>query len=333
MGLRGLTLGLVDIMWSLLYVIALIASSVAAFGVSGLFPATIVIACWSFVYLRTFGSGRLRRLGRALVVLLILMVTLALLLPSVQNARKSSRRASCANNLLQIWYGLDHYRKQHGDFPAGSTSDVDGKPLLSWRTALLPYLERNDVYRRIDQTRPWNDAANEISTATRISFYVCPSDPSELPATNYFAVVDPRTIWRRDPSEPPKATTDAPSQTIMLIEAYGRGIPWASPEDLTFDEATKLLTEAPSIAQGHWSCGHVLFANGTVGFVGTPLTRATAEALLTCNGGEAVDAGAIEIVAPIQPHRINQWALILFLLLSLLPVVRLGVRSDAQGNE
>ncbi len=317
-------------MWSLLYVIAIIASAVAAFGIVGFIPAAVVIVCWGFTLSApTYGQ----RLGRAMVALVIVILLLALSLPGVQNARESSRRGFCANNLLQIWYGLDAYRKQHGDFPTASTTDGDGKPLLSWRLVLLPYLERNDIYRRIDHSKPWNHAVNQILTATRISFYQCPSDPSELPTTNYFAVVDQRTIWHRDQTERPKAMTDNPSQTIMLVEAYGRGIPWAAPEDLTFDDAVKLLTDAPLVNEGHARGRHVVFANGTVGFVGKPLTRATAEALLTCNGGEAVDTSGIEIVAPIQPYRTNQWALILFLILSLLPVVRVGVRKDAQGSE
>jgi type II secretory pathway pseudopilin PulG len=319
--------------WHVAYVAAVVASAFAAFGVYGLFPAALVIAFWSFVYLGHASSNRIRRLGRALIALVAVIVILAMLLPGIQNAREASRVKSCRHQLLLAWLCLDHYRKLHGDFPAASTTDADGNPLLSWRVALLPYAERNDVYRRIDQAKPWNDPANVATTASPMSFYICPSDicssdPSEIPATNYFAVVDPRTIWRRSQNDPPKVMTDDPSKTVMLIEAYGREIAWASPVDLTFDDAVQLLTGVPNIDEGHHGRRHVLFANGSVGFISTPLTRETAEALLTCQGGESVPSGAVEIVAPIQPYRINQWALLVFLLLSVLPITRLGARPD-----
>lgn len=319
-------------MWPAIYVIAVITSAVAAFGALGIFPAAVVVACWSFVYRWDAHSSRLRRLGRAGIAFVILTVLLALFLPSVQSARESSRRAWCAHNLLQIWDGLAHYRKLHGNFPEAFTTDADDKPLLSWRVALLPLLERNDIYRRIDHAKPWNDAANETATSSPINVYTCPCDASAIPATNYFAVVDPRTIWRCDQTEQPKAITDAPSATIVLIEAHGREIAWASPEDLTFDEALQLLTSEASADIGHRG-RHVVFANGTVGFVRAPLSRVTAEALLTCNGGESVADGAVEIFAPIQPYRINQWAFLVFLLLSLLPIVRLGSRDGTRVSE
>jgi hypothetical protein len=200
--------------------------------------------------------------------------------------------------------------------------------LLSWRVALLPFLERNDVYRRIDQTKPWNDATNDSAAASPIHGYACPSDASVIQATSYFAVVDSRTIWRRDQTERPKAATDSPSATILLIEAFGRNTAWAAPIDLTFDEACQLMTTANDLDQGHQGGRHVVFADGTVGFVGTPLDRATAEALLTSSGGEEVDANLIEIVAPRQPYRSNRWALLLFLILSLLPIA--GLERDTR---
>jgi type II secretory pathway pseudopilin PulG len=313
---------------TIVYVVALITSAVAAFGASGLFPAIVVISCWGFVYRRHTDSGRLPRLSQVLVVLLLLLVTLAVLLPSAQSVRESSRRGMCAHNLRQIWYGLNEYRREHGEFPAASTADGGGTPLLSWRVALLPFLERNDVFRRIDQTKPWNDATNDSATATPIHGYGCPSDASVIQATSYFAVVGSRTIWRRDQTERPKVATDSISATILLIEAFGRNTAWAAPIDLTFEEARRLLTTVNDRDEGHQGGRHVVFADGTVGFVGTPLDCATAEALLTSSGGEEVDANLIEIVAPRQPYRTHQWAFLLFLVLSLLPIA--GLERDTR---
>jgi hypothetical protein len=50
--------------------------------------------------------------------------------------------------------------------------------------------------------------------------------------------------------------------------------------------------------------------------------------LLTSSGGEEVDANLIEIVAPRQPYRTHQWAFLLFLVLSLLPIA--GLERDTR---
>src|SRR5262249_32059381 len=57
-----------------------------------------------------------------LVVIGIMGVLMILLLPAVQSARESSRRASCSNNLRQLGLGAQEYHNAHGDFPNGSQS-------------------------------------------------------------------------------------------------------------------------------------------------------------------------------------------------------------------
>ena len=45
------------------------------------------------------------------------------------------------NNLKQIGLAMHNYLSAKGTFPARAIRDKDGKPLLSWRVAILPYLE------------------------------------------------------------------------------------------------------------------------------------------------------------------------------------------------
>ena len=111
-----------------------------------------------------------------LVVIAIIGILVGLLLPAVQAAREAARRMSCSNNLRQVGLGIQNYHSAFEMFPRRATPDH----LHSWAVALLPYIERNDVYERYDSTINWDAAANREVTDTIIETYLCPSTPNNL---------------------------------------------------------------------------------------------------------------------------------------------------------
>ncbi|MEI6367630.1 MAG: DUF1559 domain-containing protein, partial [Planctomycetota bacterium] len=54
-----------------------------------------------------------------LVVIAIIGTLIALLLPAIQAARESGRRASCANNIKQLALGVESHKTSLGHFPTG----------------------------------------------------------------------------------------------------------------------------------------------------------------------------------------------------------------------
>ncbi len=59
-----------------------------------------------------------------LVVITIIGILIGLLLPAVQAARETARRAQCANNLKQLGLGMNQYLEGHRRFPPGALTPL-----------------------------------------------------------------------------------------------------------------------------------------------------------------------------------------------------------------
>src|SRR3954451_19781343 len=64
-------------------------------------------------------------------------------------------------HLFKIGVELHRYHDAHGKkFPASAIRDRNGRPLLSWRVALLPMLGESELYGRFKLDEPWDSPAN-----------------------------------------------------------------------------------------------------------------------------------------------------------------------------
>ncbi|MFN6052013.1 MAG: DUF1559 domain-containing protein, partial [Planctomycetia bacterium] len=82
--------------------------------------------------------------------------------------REAAQRASSTNNLKMIGLAMHNYDATYNGFPPVAISDKKtGKPLLSWRVALLPYLDEDNLYRQFKLDEPW-DSEHNIKLAAKM---------------------------------------------------------------------------------------------------------------------------------------------------------------------
>jgi prepilin-type N-terminal cleavage/methylation domain-containing protein/prepilin-type processing-associated H-X9-DG protein len=135
-----------------------------------------------------------------LVVIAIIGVLVGLLLPAVQSARESARRNACANNLKQLGLALHSHHSARKLFPPGFLrvyGDASLTPTFAvndatstaaanqgnwaWGAFLLPFIEMDEVYQRINVTG--TDCASAMATAASmqamgqpVPAFRCPAD-------------------------------------------------------------------------------------------------------------------------------------------------------------
>ncbi|MDY3554116.1 DUF1559 domain-containing protein [Gemmata sp. JC717] len=130
---------------------------------------------------RSSGRRSAFTLIELLVVIAIIAILIGLLLPAVQKVREAAARMSCSNNLKQIGLALHNYESSYQRFPTSGEGSVNydtAFDLQSTWTMILPYIEQDNVYKLIDTSVYYLQAANQAPFQTAIKTYICPSNPS-----------------------------------------------------------------------------------------------------------------------------------------------------------
>lgn len=226
-------------------------------------------------------------------VLVVLMmcggVMVALLMPAVQAAREAARRTQCMNNMKQIELALLNYESANGHFPPAYTVDEAGRPLHSWRTLILPYLEQGFIYDQINLDEPWDSPANLAVIGNYAPpVYQCPS-AAGAPATmhtSYLAVRGPNAIFNETPRSMGEIT-DGTSATLLIVETDRTDIHWAEPGDWDVESAQFVVNGGPSeISSNHPGMANIGMADGSVQVVAEGIGPQELEAMTTVAGGD-----------------------------------------------
>jgi prepilin-type N-terminal cleavage/methylation domain-containing protein/prepilin-type processing-associated H-X9-DG protein len=124
-----------------------------------------------------------------LVVIAIIGVLIALLLPAVQAARESGRRAQCVNNLKQIGLAVHQYHVARNCLPPGQLLYFNWLD-ISALVYLLPHLEQQRLYDafNVADAFPINGLGpvlpsyppNTTVARIQVAGFLCPSDFSRL---------------------------------------------------------------------------------------------------------------------------------------------------------
>jgi Protein of unknown function (DUF1559) len=213
-------------------------------------------------------------------------VLTGLLLPAVQSAREAARRASSSNNLKQLVLALHNYNETHKRLPRRAICDADGTPLLSWRVAILPFIEQGQLYNEFHLDEPWDSEHNQQLLEKMPPIFASPRVANRPGHSNYIMPYGedlPGSVQKLRFQD----ILDGTSNTIALVEVDTEyAVPWTAPEDLDLDEYD-LPDAFPQNGQGT----NVALYDGSVRFISQFIDLEVLSALLTHAGGEVINAG------------------------------------------
>ena len=206
-------------------------------------------------------------------------------LPGRAKHRASARSpcALCVNNLKQIALALLNYESTSGAFPPRVIEDRLGRPLLSWRVAILPLLEgKRDLYDKFHLDEPWDSPHNRSLIDQMPSAYYCPGQADWTRNLTIYQVLDGPGVFL-DATKPTRISEigDGLGKTIAVVE--GRiPVPWTSPQDVPFRPDQPFLP---------WEATHpggfnATFVDGSVRFYDRTIPESELKAYATRSGAE-----------------------------------------------
>ena len=216
-------------------------------------------------------------------------ILIAMLMPAVQAAREAARRAQSMNNMKQLMLAMHNYLSTMNRFPARANFDKQGKPLLSWRVHLLPYLDQQNLYKQFHLDEPWNSEHNKKLMRQMPSVFQNPSGKQQRGMTPYQAVCGKGLAFEGSKGRRIMEFADGTSNTIMLVETDDdHAVFWTKPDDWEYD-ADHPLAGLGHAHPGGFSAG---FADGSVHFIRDTIDAKVFYALLTIAGGETLAPGS-----------------------------------------
>jgi hypothetical protein len=224
-------------------------------------PAIIL----AILALRKIGQskGQLGGKGSAIAGLVlgcIGLVTVPVMLFAVERVRDASARVQDSTNLKEIGIAFHNHNDTYGYCPAATAYRTkDGKPGLSWRVAILPFIEQDNLYKQFHFDEPWDSPHNLKLLPLMPKTYLMPGEKQEAGLTHYQVFVGPagsgltpfapkeqreqQQRWHMGfvgipaPEPGPRIPANfqnGTSNTILIATARDP-VPWTKPDDLPYD--------------------------------------------------------------------------------------------------
>lgn len=178
---------------------------------------------------------------------------------------------------------LHAYETKHGRFPPVAMKTKDGKPGLSWRVAILPFMGEEALYKEFKLDEAW-DHPDNMKLASRMPLVFSAKNGDPLDQTHVRVFAGPRAIMNFRESKRTADITDGMANTILLVEST-QAIRWIEPTELSY-EKTQPFAPLGASDRDYFT---VAFADGMVRPLQKSISPDKLRLAVTCDDGQPVD--------------------------------------------
>jgi hypothetical protein len=194
----------------------------------------------------------------------------------------AAKDVTTSNNLKQLMLAFLNYASTHNGKLPTDIMGPNGQPLLSWRVALLPYLEQDALFKQFRLNEPWNSPTNSRLWSKMPKVFAAPGSPPGNSFTHYKVFTGPDTHFPKpgQASPYPAGFRKGTSNTLLIVEDKIATV-WSKPEDISFRKGTGFSVSNLGIP-GSRSV-HGAMADGSVRTLKPSISPKTLQAVITAN--------------------------------------------------
>jgi hypothetical protein len=197
------------------------------------------------------------------------------------------------NNLRQIGLAFHNAAEVYRTLPVG-IGDKSGKVGLSWRVAILPYIEQENLYKQFKLDEPWDSEHNKKLIPMMPKTYAPPN--TQTNGYTYY-----RSFTGPDAVLPPLSRPAAPGQVVgvvsfaqipdgtvntFLVAEATEPVIWTKPDELPFDKTQP----PPKLGDGVFAGGfHAVMCDGSVRFVKKTIGADTLKNAINRQDGQIIN--------------------------------------------
>jgi hypothetical protein len=154
------------------------------------------------------------------------------------DAREAARLTRPEEQLKTIAIGIHNHHDVYQRFPSDVLSK-EGKPLLSWRVQVLPFVEEGKIWEKFKLDEPWDSEHNRALLNEMPAVYrdARGNDPTR---TTFQIFAGENTPFHGERAGLNKVI-DGASNTLMVIQTpLALAAPWTKPADIAYEPANPL---------------------------------------------------------------------------------------------
>lgn len=235
-----------------------------------------------------------RRLLRAIVgvaTVVLGLLAIAAVILALPVARRQMSIAACNSDLTRmktLVKALNAYCDRYGSYPPPYSVDATGKPLLSWRVAILPFLGYEDLYQEFALNQPWDSPLN-LTLIKKMPQVFCSNNSPDAfgnKQPNFVLITGNKTMFPMGKPMGYKQVADTP--TLLIVETLNGLNAWSEPGDIDLPLSGPSLGNIPMTSIGglHTKVALGIDTQGNAVIIPRSTTTAELDALITPNSGD-----------------------------------------------